>query len=169
MNKPQSPLEHEKKENKPSKRTNSRSQSQNKKTNETSKLGEKQEAEQIMSTSTKSIENQFEQNIFNMEKHRKTPKLIAIRPAEIDEQSTKEAVHNMLSLYVSNQALGGESGKNSSLTQDGWGHVSPFEKTENSAMKSKRNSLIGNKEKSNVSEKSRNRSMVSASSHVHFN
>lgn len=72
----------------------------------------------------------------------------------------------MLNLYVSNQTFG--LVQSSSFGQDGWGRTTPFDMNkDNNDIKSKRNSI--QKERSNLSEKSRKRSMVSANSHVHFN
>lgn len=181
--KPQSPTinENEKssKENKGTgkSRATSRALSQNKKlVNQASVTSQvkvddanlKPEVEVISSVSTKSIiENPMESNIFNTEKNRKTPKLRAIQSAYEDERNTKEAVHSMLSLYVSNQSFG-LNGTNSSFAHDhGWGHVTPIGHEKSDGMKSKANSMY--KEKSGLSEKSRKRSMVSANSHVHFN
>ncbi len=180
--KPQSPTIKENetgsKENKTTgKRTTPRAQSQNKKlvsqvsSNSLVKMEDapKQADEQISSVSTKSIiENPMESNIFNTEKNRKTPKLRAIQPVYEDEKTTKDAVHSMLSLYVSNQSFGcGLNGTNSSFAHEGWGHVTPFGNEKIDGVKSKANSMY--KEKSSMSEKSRKRSLVSANSHVHFN
>jgi hypothetical protein len=152
INKPSSPVVENDKSlvNKASKRTNSRAQSQNKKsTDQRVRVEEANKLQEDRAVSSKIFENRFEQNIFNMEALRKTPKLIALQPIYTNKQNTKEAVHSMLDLYVSNQN-----------GQDFYsGSSSPFEKTDCK----NNNNII--KEKSNLSEKSR---MVSANSHVHF-
>jgi len=110
----------------------------------------------------------YERNIFNMDRHRKTPKLMAITPAYPIDQNTKEAVHSMLSLYVATQSFcyGGEQGSAFVANESGWeNNELAFE----TGSKSKGPSEIINKEKSTLSEKSRKKSFTSNSSRVHFN
>ena len=166
-NKPSSPtVDSEKKETKPSKRASSRTQSQNKKNIEgPTKLDEvnkQREDTALVSNSPPLVSNKFqdfhfEANIFNTESLRKTPKLLALQPIYSTRQSTtKEAVHSMLDLYVSSYNQSNE------IHDNYFGRISP------SVESRYRANFNINKEKSNMSEKFRKRSMVSANSHVHF-
>ncbi len=129
-----------------------------------------EQEELARSLSSKSIAEHhvhFERNILNMEKNRKTPKLMAIPPTYPVDQNTKEAVHSMLNLYVASQSFcyGGEQSLAFGGNESGWDrNVSPYE----TGSKSKVSSAV-NKEKSTLSEKSRKKSLVSNSSRVHFN
>jgi ankyrin repeat protein len=93
----------------------------------------------------------LDENIFNLESMRKTPKLIALQP--IYKQSTKEAVHSILDMY-----------ERSSYTskKDIFGG--------NLITRSKSIVNLGSKEKSNLSERSfGKRNSIVASTRVKFN